>query len=714
MESGSERLGSELGLRQVRRREMVFAMESLADADAWLEGWWLAWPLARKLAMEVQVDAELFARPWAEVWTQAEAEAHAKPPVLMPRKPWAGIEEQVEARALALAWKLTQKLQAEMWSQLSEMAMTMEPQGEAVARWEAEEEALALAGVWGWVQGEAQAQDKRIPSVLADSSTIRRILTTLNRYGAPQDKWLGTRDECSRIIHVITPIARLPFNLLRQIFRIIIDETRGPPLVLLIVCKHWHDIVTSIWASFNLRTRTPIGAVASKLEGNQWLDIMVDTESDRSDIISSEGAFEAIFAAIEVHSRWRSLVVKSLPAQADLSEDVVKRHLQRCSNTTMTRFTTFKIKSACETSPLLNGLLHILGMTASSELTTVEINSPNVISFLASTYPSIFHSVKVLSLDTPRMPNPVNLLPHLHQLESLTASHISFPKYHSNVHLPFTHTLCHLSLRAVPIQWMSDRTFHVLEYCTLIFPIHRRVLRTFRTTLPNCKRLTFQGSPLNILHNISAQKLTRLSVTCSGSFNQRGDRQLVQLSQSHLIQLFTASRLVPKILHISIEANSQAWNIALLSMTSLEELVIHSPRPSSLGANVFQALVAPPVNSTNSGAPPTPGPPGTLVCPLLQRFGLRYDRWLRRSEQFDLIPVFMSIIRSRQHLNRSLESFRLWMRSDQKDPLELVLRSGVNANAFKGLANESGIEEYLLKFTIRELKRGLHAARRPR
>src|SRR5258708_26182124 len=104
--------------------------------------------------------------------------------------------------------------------------------------------------------------------------------------------------------------------------------------------------------------------------------------------------------------------------------------------------------------------------------------------FLDPTYPSIFHSVKVLSLDTPGIPNPVDLLPHLHQLESFNASRISFPIYHDDVNLPFVHTLRHLRLRGISVQWMSGRTFHVLEVCTLIFPFHHDVLHTFSTTLP--------------------------------------------------------------------------------------------------------------------------------------------------------------------------------------------------------------------------------------
>ena len=232
------------------------------------------------------------------------------------------------------------------------------------------------------------------------------------------------------------------------------------------------------------------------------------------------------------------------------------------------------------------------------------------------------------------MPNPVDLLPHLHQLESFTASHLSFPSYHSDVDLPLTHTLRHLSLKAVSIQWMSARTFHVLEDFTLIFPLHSHLLHTFRTTLSKCKHLMFQGASLDILHNISACRLIDLAVICSGSFNRRGDQQLVQLSQ-----VFKENRLAPNILHVSIEATNKAWMAALVFMPHLEELVVHSTRPSSLGAKVIQALVTQPVTFSNIGAISTPVWSHTSLCPVLRRFGLKYDRWLRPSEQFALIPV---------------------------------------------------------------------------
>ena len=685
----------------------------LDEACGWARAWPLTWPRVRKLALEVEENVRLSGRPWAEAWTSAEATARAKAEAQATAQAEAGVDEAAwRAHYLrgsssledALAMRIVKETEEEASLESSKIGWTRTWILDAKGQGEAEALALALAGVWGWARSEARARGERPPRTLADPSTIWRILTILSRSGLARVLWHNspeTRDEYSCIIHFISPITRLPFELLHQIVLTIVENTSGPPSTLMLVCKHWHTIVTSFWASLNLGTWSPVDAVTSKLERSQWLlDIVVDTESDRGYFIPSCGAFGAIFSAMEASSRWRSLEVKSFPPRADLPEDLVNRRLQRCCNTTMSRFTTFKIKSACETSPLLNGLLSILGVAASPELATVEINSPNAISFLASAYPSIFHSVKVLALDTPGIPNPVDLLPHLHQLESFTASHISFPVYYYGTDLPLVHTLHRLSLKAVSIQWMSGRTFHVLEHCTLIFPLHRQVLHTFKAVLPNCRHLTFQGVPLDILNNISAKKLIHLSVTCSSSFGRCGARQLVRFSQG-----FRESQLTPNIniLHIDIEAASRAWIYVLAFLPGLEELVIHSPRPSSLGAKVFQSLIVLPVDSNNLGTISTPGRSSTPLLPLLQRFVLKYGRWLRQSEQFDLIPVLMSIIRSRQHFNVSLKRFGLQMRSDQNDPLELIGRFGVHVEGFMRLANESGIKAASLPFTAEEM-----------
>ena len=669
------------------------------------QAWFDAWPWAKTVAMEVEKEAQQSGQPWAKLWARAEADAQAR---LVLRVPWKTVVMEVEKEAQkstqswAILWTQTEGnaearlqtvLQAEGWAG----SVVRQEAGQVVRntlemardRARAQLQAFQLAGAWAWAlaRGEARAVGERIPSAVADPSAIRDILSSLNRTGIAHRLWYHsceTRDEYSCIISFITPVARLPFELLRQIFLIIIDEASSPPSALMLVCKYWHAIVTSIWSSINVGTMTPMDAVKRKLEQNQWLlDIVVDTDSDRGDLIPSDGAFGAIFAVIEASSRWRSLVVKSFPGQADLPQDIVNRHLQRCPNDTMNRFTTFKIMSTCEASPLLNGLLHLLGTTAGSELTTMEINSPNIISFLAPAYPFVFHFLRVLSLDTPGTPNPADLLPYLHQLETFTASHISFPIYHNDVDLPFIHTLRHLRLRAASIQWMSGRTFHVLEDCTIILPLHRHVLHAFSTTLPNCKRLAFQGSPLNIFNNISAHKLIHLSVTCSGSFNRRGNQQLIQFS----CLVLGERRLAPNILHISIEATNQAWIGALSFMSDLEELVLEGTGPSSLGAKVIQALIVRPVHASNWDATPTPREWRAPLCPSLKRFGLKYRRWLRRSEQFNLIPDFKSVISSRERSNYALRSFSIWRTRNQVHALELIEGSQISQAGLERLVN---------------------------
>ena len=108
-------------------------------------------------------------------------------------------------------------------------------------------------------------------------------------------------------------------------------------------------------------------------------------------------------------------------------------------------------------------------------------------SFVVESLPAMFHSIK-LAPDAPGRPYQVDLLPDLRQLEAFTASHTASPIYGNNVDSPFVHTLCHLSLKAASVQWMGVRTFHVLEDCALIFPLHHHGLIT---TLPNCKHLKF-------------------------------------------------------------------------------------------------------------------------------------------------------------------------------------------------------------------------------
>jgi hypothetical protein len=626
----------------------------------WAKVWGQSWDLVRVQAEAEAVASELARAQTvaqAEVQARVEAQAEARKRVWAPSKEWPCVQMEADVEASAKAWA--------------------QVRSEARAEAEASAWAVELGEVHkalrAWMQALGQAQ----------SQAWLRLCALECKVEVEHGAWPRCQQDYCWLTQVITPIARLPPELLQHILLIIIDNSNDSPLALMRVCKYWYNTVTGIWASLKLGTATQKDAVIRKLERNQWLlDVLVDTEIDRGHFTPSEGAYQAIFAAMQATSRWRTLVFETIPAQADLPEDLVNHGIQQCSDPVMSRLRTLIIKCPCEMSSLLNRLLRILGNTASGELTTVTINSAAVISFLVPTYPSIFRSVIVLSLGAPRLPNPVDLLPHLYQLEALTASHLPLPVYHDDVDLPLVHTLRHLTLKSVSIQWMSGRTFHVLESCNLIFPLHRPILHTFCATLPNCKDLSFEGYPLDLLSGVSAQKLSYLSVKCSSSYKPRGRRQLALLS-SHALQ---EGRLAPRTLHISIEATNEAWTTAFAYMSNLEELVIDNAHPSSLGVKALRSLVILP--GTNA----TPGEWSTPACPLLTRFGLRYRRWLRLSEHFDLIPVFTSIIQSRQQSKYSLQSFLIWGSSDQEDPLELVDGSQINLKGFGCLASVSAIK----------------------
>jgi len=527
-----------------------------------------------------------------------------------------------------------------------------------------------------------------LDAVSADSDIMEIInsIEPLDRRRLARNLWLHspqTKHEYSWLFHLFTPITRLPLELLQQILLILIDEVSGPPLMLMHVCKYWHAVVTGIWASLKLGMRTTKDDVIQKLEKNQWLlDIFVDTEMDRGDFSPS---YEAIFTAVEAAARWRSFVVETFPSQTDLPEELVNHGLQRCSNASMSRLGTFVIKYACEMSPLLDRLLHILGTTASSRLIRVEINSRKGILLLAPAYLSIFHSVKVLCLYTPGMSEPVDLLPHLKQLEIFTASQLCLSACPLDVDLPLVHTLSHLKLKGVSIQWMAGRTFHALKSCTLILPTHHHSIHTHRALLPNCEDLSFEGQPLRALEGFSVNMGTRLSVRGQGYNKNLGNKDLVSISKH------CSSARALRSLQIGVTASSQAWIGALGSVPNLEELLLTNLLPTSLHGGFFEAFIPEP-NGENWDTALAVGKWHMTLCPSLKVFGLWYTRWLRPTEEFKLAPAFMAIKWTRTWLTKSLKRFHIRFTDDQKEPLELT-RSPTSFKAFGLMASSIYVKQ---------------------
>ena len=644
-------------------RKNAYNKNWTVDVDAAAQVRVQQWDLVR-----VQTEAVAWALARASAREHAEARAQVEDVGVD-----VDVEVQVEARA--------------EWARVSAWAMELAEVHMIMKTWR---QALGERKVQAWLRWgalevckvEGRAQDD---TFWARSAHWLFGFALSGYEEAERNQWPRCRQDYWWLMRIISPITRLPPELLEEILLIVIDNDNDSPLLLMQVCKNWYKSLTGIWVPLKLGTATSKDVIKRKLEGNQWLlDILIDTEIDRGHFSPRSDAYQAIYAAMQAASRWRSLVVETFPVQTDSPEDLVNRGLHQCSYPVMSRLQVLIIKCPCEMSPLLERLLRILGNAAGGELTTVTINSGVVISFLVLNYSSIFRSVTVLSLDTPGLRNPVDLLPHLHQLEELAASHLPLPVYPDDVDLPFVHTLRLLTLRAVSIQWMSGKTFHVLENCTILFPLHRHVLYTFRTTLPTCKHWSFEGYPLDILSGVSLHKLTHLSVKCSASSKPQGNQQLALFSS----QALQKGRLAPRILYISIEAMNEAWTKAFASMSHLEELVIDNAQPSSIGVKALQTLVILPAPANIMD---TTAEWNTPACPLLKRFGLRYRRWLRPSEHFDLIPVFMSIIWSRKRSHCSLKSFRIWGSNGQNDPLELIDGLQISAEGFECLANVSAM-----------------------
>ena len=131
-------------------------------------------------------------------------------------------------------------------------------------------------------------------------------------------------------------------------------------------------------------------------------------------------------------------------------------------------------------------------------------------------------------------------------------------------------------------------------------------------------------------------------------------------------------------------------------MSNLEGFVIYNAQPSSLGVKALQSLVVHNIDANDRATTVTPGRWNTPMCPSIKQFGLRYRRWLRPSEHFALIPVFISIVRSRQNSMFSIQSFRIWTRSDQDDPLELIGGLSISVEGFERLKSYAAISGHNL------------------
>ena len=243
------------------------------------------------------------ARPWDLVRVQAQTWAMAHTWAMGPRED-ALTEVTEQAKQLASMWAMavrvalqteeTAKVELLAWMWAQEQARQL---SWAWARaWAAgrTQSATALDGLglelgqvraWlrVWTLEKAQEQSRKASWEQKERKSRKQRSQYFSWLKFHNDfAWPGREQGYWWLTQIITPIARLPSELLQQIFLIVTDNDNDSPLVLMRVCKYWFDIVTGIWGSLKLGTTTPMDAVIAKLERVQWLlDVLVDTEIDR-------------------------------------------------------------------------------------------------------------------------------------------------------------------------------------------------------------------------------------------------------------------------------------------------------------------------------------------------------------------------------------------------------------------------------------------------
>ena len=116
--------------------------------------------------------------------------------------------------------------------------------------------------LWAWLDGVVDAQAQTWLRVCAQEA----YKVVHPKCGLERGLWPRRRQDYWWLIQIITPIARLPPELLHQILLIVIDNDNDSPLALVQVCKSWYDVVTDIWGSLKLGTTTPRNDITKKLK----------------------------------------------------------------------------------------------------------------------------------------------------------------------------------------------------------------------------------------------------------------------------------------------------------------------------------------------------------------------------------------------------------------------------------------------------------------
>ena len=447
----------------------------------------------------------------------------------------------------------------------------------------------------------------------------------------------------------VTPIYRLPAEIMMEIFQIALDvgQLRGG---LMLVCWLWCNTIegmASVWSSLDLGAATTPEHVRHLLARAGTLPLAVRIDVDKA-ISTAERLQPSLAMAGSKASQWQTLIIASLPQDEPVAQS--NHALPSIQLQPMKQLRHLNITEPVF-SPLLRSLLQNVATAAVGKLTLMEIHSfPAVQYLLQPTHSSIYCSLTTFIAEVPEMNQPVDLLPHFMQLEVLELTNLRLLIIVNSSPLPLTHTLHHLYLKSVSIQWMGGRVFSQLENCTVIAPLtdpstHHDV------QLPACTALHFENWNTSPIGQFFAPALHHLKIKSNAWSSYKGNGQVVQLVRAGF-----GMGLQPKSLSLSVTCMEKVLLAVLQLLPGLAELKLDLPRPSALGKHFFTGLFAKPGNQLANKSKfdwrELFRENGTewrcTVCPSLRVLEIKYHKWLRPGYNDDFLPPLVALSWSRE------------------------------------------------------------------
>ena len=492
--------------------------------------------------------------------------------------------------------------------------------------------------------------------------------------------------ENSKSQSFLAPIRRLPTELLAEIFVIAITYHGQNPFDMIRVCRSWRVTIfgmARIWSHLTLRPSTAKEYVEFVVERTKQVSLEVVINSNRTmhsshRCVGDEKQYGGMDLALKTMPRWRAVTVIAFPGEAEVMKAAEGGESAMTFDRPVEKLEVLKINGPCEMSPPFSQFLDTVTKTSTEKLTHVEIAAPNVICFLSEPcYRPFFSRLRYFKVDVREMKEPADILPFFENLEVLEAYRLNLAVYCHDRDLPLARTLKRMSIKIVPVQWMSGRTFPLLEDCTIVWPHHPETLHSHGgVDLPACTKFTYDDHLIEPMSEFRLPKLHKMVVRNEAWNKPRGSTQLASVWGESM----NPQWLRPRVLHLDTQCYDQHLINALLLLPDLEELVLGLVRPDGLGKKFFNSMVArrmKGVSSSSGSAQPNGASSGQLVAPLLPKlkvFGMRYRRWIREKEKDEITPLLEKIIQSREKTEVPLQSVRFWPTKDtlEEDGKELV------------------------------------------